>query len=72
MSFNLSNISASFQGYINKIFAEKPNIFVILYLDNILIYTEDPAWSHMKAVYWIPEQLQKYDFFANLKKCWFH
>ena len=41
MSFGLSNALASFQGYINKILAEKLDIFVIVYLDDILIYTED-------------------------------
>ena len=41
MSFGLSNASASFQGYINKILAKKLDVFVIVYLDNILIYTKD-------------------------------
>ena len=41
MPFGLSNAPASFQGYINKILAEKLDIFVIVYLDDILIYTED-------------------------------
>ena len=39
MSFGLSNAPASFQGYINKILVEKLDIFVIMYLDDILIYT---------------------------------
>ncbi len=43
MPFSLSNASVSFQGYINKILAKKPNIFVVVYLDDILIYTEDPG-----------------------------
>ena len=43
MPFGLSNALATFQGYINKILAKKLNIFVIVYLDNILIYTKDPG-----------------------------
>lgn len=39
--FELSNVPGSFQGYINKILAEKLNIFLIVDLDNILIYTEN-------------------------------
>ncbi len=39
MSFGLSNTSASFQSYINKIFAQ--TIFVVMYLDDIFIYTKD-------------------------------
>ena len=37
MPFKLSNDLKSFQGYINKILAKKLDIFVIAYLDNILI-----------------------------------
>ena len=72
MPFGLSNAPASFQGYINKILAEKLNIFVIVYLDNILIYTEDAGQSYMDAVRWVLEQLRKHGFYANLKKCRFH
>ena len=38
MLFGLINILAIFQGYINKIPAEKCDVFVIVYLDDILIY----------------------------------
>lgn len=36
--FGLINASAIFQGYINKILAEKLNVFMIIYLNDILIY----------------------------------
>ncbi len=39
MFFGLSNAPASFQGYINNILTKKLNVFIIVYLDNILIYT---------------------------------
>ena len=39
--FGLSNAPVSFQDYINKLLIEKLNIFVIVYLDDILVYTED-------------------------------
>ena len=41
MLFGLSNAPASLQGYINKILAKKLDIFVIVYLDDILIYIKD-------------------------------
>ena len=41
MPLRLSNTLASFQSYINKILTEKLNIFVIVYLDDILIYIQD-------------------------------
>ncbi len=72
MPFGLSNAPASFQGYINKILAEKLDIFFIVYLDDILIYTEDPGQPNLNAVCWVLEQLRKHGFFANLKKCRFH
>ena len=70
--FGLSNASASFQGYINKILAKKLNIFVIVYPNDIFIYTKDPGQAHVDAIWWVLEELRKYSFFANLKKCQFH
>ena len=72
MPFGLSNAPATFQGYVNKILAEKLDVFVIVYLDDILIYTEDPGQPHVDAVRWVLDQLRKYSLFANLKKCCFH
>ena len=66
------NAPASFQRYINKILAEKLDIFVIVYLDDILIYTNDDGDGHVIAVQRVLEQLKKFLLFANLKKCWFH
>ena len=50
MPFGLSNVLASFQGYINKILAKKLDVFVIVYLDNILIHTDDTGQAHVNAV----------------------
>ena len=72
MPFSFSNTPATFQGYVNKILAEKLDVFVIVYLDDILIYNEDLGQSHVKAVQWVFENLRKYSLFANLKKCQFH
>ena len=72
MPFGLSNAPASFQGYIKKILAEKLDIFVIVYLDDILIYTEDSGQGHVEAVKWVLENIRKNGLFANLKKCRFH
>ena len=50
MLFRLSNALASFQDYINKILVKKFDIFVIVYLDDIFIYTEDLGQSYVKAL----------------------
>ena len=41
MFFVLFNVAASFHDYINNILAKKLNIIVIIYLNDILIYTKD-------------------------------
>ena len=51
MLFGLSNTLAIFQDYVNKILAKKPNVFIVVYLNNILIYTKDPGLAHVKAIW---------------------
>ena len=70
--FGLSNILAIFQKYVNKILAKKLDIFIIVYLDNILIYIENPDQLYIETICWVLSQLQKYFFFSKLKKCQFY
>lgn len=51
MPFALSHALANFQRYINKILIEKLDIFVVVYLDDILIYTKDTGQLYMEALY---------------------
>lgn len=37
----MHDVFINFQGYIKKILGKKLNIFIIVYLDDILIYTKD-------------------------------
>ena len=53
MPFGLFNAPATFQGYVNKILAEKLDIFIIIYLDDILIYIEDSGQLHVEIVRWV-------------------
>ena len=66
--FGFSNASPTFQRYINKILVEKLDIFIIVYLDDILIYTKGLGQPHIKAICWVLDQLQKYSLLVNLKK----
>ncbi len=68
MPLGLSNAPASHQGYVNKILAEGLGFFVIVHLDDILNYTEDPDQDHVEAVAWVFKNLRKHGLFANLKK----
>ena len=51
MPFGLFNALTSFQEYIDKILAEKLNIFVILHLDDILIYTKDLRQVYINIIW---------------------
>ncbi len=72
MPFGLTNVPATFQGYINKILAEKLDVFVIVYLDDILIYIENEGKRYVQAVRWVLDQLRKHSLYAKLKKYRFH
>ena len=72
MLFELFNALASFQSYINKILAKKLNVFIIVYLDDIFIYTKDEGQDYVEPVQWVLDLIQKNRFFANLKKYRFY
>ena len=48
--FELTNVLAIFQDYVNKILVEKLNIFVIMYLDNILIYIKNKKKKYIEVI----------------------
>ena len=50
MPLGLTNTLATFQGYINKILIEKLDVFVIVYLDDIVIYIESEGKAYVQAV----------------------
>lgn len=74
MLFGISHEPANFQAYINRIFAdlEKVDFFVIMHLDDILIYLKYPGQLHIKAVCWVLKKLWKHGFYRNLKNCQIH
>ena len=41
MPFGLTNAPAAFQCFVNTVFADLLDVFIIVYLDNILIYSAD-------------------------------
>ena len=57
MPFELINVPAVFHDYINKILAEKLNVFVIVYLDDIFIYTKIEKKEYIKVVRRVLNQL---------------
>ena len=50
MPFGLSNTLANFQSYINKILVKKLNVFVIVFLEDILNYIKDTSQAHVNIL----------------------
>ena len=50
LPFGLTNAPATFQAYINQALTEKLDVFCIVYLDGILIYTQDTGAKHVEAM----------------------
>ena len=71
MSFGLTNALAIFQYIINDIFGEYFDNFVVIYLDDILIFSKNKE-EHEKHVRLVLEKLRKRGLYAKLEKCLFH
>ena len=50
MFFSVFIIFANFQDYINKVLVEKINIFIIIYINNIMIFIKNTSQSYIKAI----------------------
>ena len=70
MSFELVNAPATFQAYINWVLVRLIDIFCVIYLNDILIYSETLN-QHHKHVKEVLERLWKFQLYASLKKCEF-
>src|ERR1700742_875693 len=68
MPFGLTNAPAAWQRFINDVLADMIDVNVIVYLDDILIYSDDPA-SHQEHIKEVLRRLRKNKLFANTKKC---
>ena len=70
MSFDLSNASVTFQAYINKALSELVNRICVVYLDDILIFSQmqKKHWRHVDEVL---ERLKQYSLYVKLFKCRF-
>jgi hypothetical protein len=68
MTFEFTNAPATFQRLMNSIFVPSENSFVIVYLDDILIFSQNEE-EHLKHVRWALEKLRENQLFAKMKKC---
>jgi len=68
MSFGLSNAPSAFQRFMNEIFSDLLDICIVIYLNNILIYSDnlEEHKDHSKEVL---EWLQRHKLYASSMKC---
>ena len=71
MPFGMTNSPATFQTFMNDIFSDMVDFFVVVYLDDILIYSRDMA-EHQKHVRLVLQRLRENNLHANLSKTTFH
>ena len=71
MPFGLTNAPAVFQRLMNEIFQKHLDIFVVVYLDDILIYSESLE-QHVEHVKIVLQILRENKLYCEYSKCIFH
>ncbi len=61
----------SFQWFMNDVFSDMIDVSVVIYLDDILIYFDNPV-DHHKHIKEVLQCLCKHGLFAHTNKCEFH
>ena len=66
ISFELTNAFVISQIYINKTLRELVNVICVIYLNDILIYSENSTkhWCYIKQIF---ERLRDYQLYVNLR-----
>ncbi|KAJ7986713.1 hypothetical protein DPEC_G00342750 [Dallia pectoralis] len=71
MPYGLTNAPAVFQAFMNDIFRDMIDRFVIVYIDDILIFSNSLV-EHVCHVKQVLERLQKHQLYVKLEKSEFH
>jgi hypothetical protein len=71
MPFGLTNAPATFQYFMNDRFHDLLDVCIVMYLDNILIYSDDLDTYHTQVKDMLV-RLRKYDLHARPEKSVFH
>jgi hypothetical protein len=68
MSFGLTNVLAYFMNLMNKVFMEYLDKFVVVFIDDILVYSsnEEIHEEHLRLVL---QKLRDHQLYAKLSKC---
>ncbi|KAL0168962.1 hypothetical protein M9458_037184, partial [Cirrhinus mrigala] len=71
MPFGLSNSPSCFQAFVNEVFRDMLNRCVIVYIDDILIYSNSYP-EHVQHVRAVLKRLISHQLYAKEEKCDFH
>ena len=71
MPFGLTNAPATFQSMINDVLRPYLDVFVVVYLDDILIFSDNQE-QHVQHVTTVLEALSQHDLYVKAEKCDFH
>ncbi|WVZ53560.1 hypothetical protein U9M48_004483 [Paspalum notatum var. saurae] len=70
MPFGLTNAPAYFMNLMNKVFMDGLDKYVIVFIDDILIYSKD-AVEHERHLRLVLEKLKRHQLYAKYSKCEF-
>jgi hypothetical protein len=70
MSFGLTNAPAYFMYLMNKIFMEYLDMFVVVFIDDILIYSKNEE-EHEEHLRLVLQKLREHELYAKFSKCEF-
>ncbi|MBW0568138.1 hypothetical protein O181_107853, partial [Austropuccinia psidii MF-1] len=71
MPFGLTNAPASFQNLVNDIFQDLLDVYVVVYLDDIMVFSKSEE-EHVTHVSTVLSRLRANNLFAKASKCLFH
>ena len=70
MSFGLTNAPAAFMDLMNKVFRPFLDRFVIVFIDDILVYSKSEA-EHAKHLRFVLQTLREHQLYTKFSKCEF-
>jgi hypothetical protein len=70
MSFGLTNAPAYFMYLMNKVFMEYLDKFMVVFINNILIYSKDEE-EHENHLHLVLQKLRDHQLCAKMSKCKF-
>ena len=70
MPFGLTNAPAAFMDLMNRVFQPYLNRFVIVFIDDILVYSKSKA-EHVRHLTLVLKRLREHQLYAKFSKCQF-